>query len=145
MAALNLAQQAKRSILIASQHLEGHLYDNPEFASALSETARHSRYSEVRILIYNSKQIVQDGHCLLLLHQQLPSSVKIRKSSQEHESLQKSLLIADDCGVLEMAADDSYEGIVNFNTPVRARELSRYFNALWNVSLADPELRRLSL
>lgn len=140
-----MTQQSLRHLRIYTPDLESDLYDNREFADAVSQLARSSRFAEIRILIEDTKLIVARGHALLELHRRLPSSVTIRKLTMDIHSLVQPFMIADETGVLLRPDDGEGPSFANFCDRVKARSLIELFDPLWDRSLPDPELRNLSM
>jgi predicted GNAT family N-acyltransferase len=62
---LDLARQCRRQLRILSNSLDHELYHTNEFFDALSDLARRSRFSEIRLLIVDNRPLVQRGHLLL--------------------------------------------------------------------------------
>ena len=60
--ALELAQQCRRHLRLLSHTLDHELFDRDDFASAISQLARSSRFSEIRLLVVEVKPIVERGH-----------------------------------------------------------------------------------
>ncbi len=145
IAALRLAQQAKHSLYIVSRDLDPCIYSNRDFATALTDLARYSRHSEIRILIQDNTAILRDGHRLVELSQRFPTYIKIRKLHPDYAHYNHAFLIADERGVVLRPKADLYEGNVYFNHPNLARDLRAEFISMWEPSQPDPNLRRLSL
>jgi predicted GNAT family N-acyltransferase len=57
--ALELVQQCRRHLRLLSHTLDPELFDRDDFSSALSELARRSRYSEIRLLVVEVKPIIE--------------------------------------------------------------------------------------
>lgn len=144
-AALSLVSQARRNLVIMSHDLDPLIYSNQVFIDALSALARRSRHTQIQILIRGSAAIVRDGHRLIPLSQRLSSSIHIRNIHRDFSRFNEAFLIADRTGILHRPKADLYEGKVSFRAPLKARELLDTFNTIWDISAADPELRRISL
>lgn len=140
-----MAEQSVRHLRIYTPNLESELYDNREFADAVSALARSSRFAEIRILIEDTRLIIARGHALLELHRRLPSSVTIRKLTMDIHSLEQPFLIADQAGVLLRPDDGEGPSFANFCDRVKAKSLIEMFDPLWDRCYPDPELRSLSM
>lgn len=138
-----LAQQTIRSMDIISKHLDAGVFDNPDFFNTVKNLSIASKFTKVRILIKDSEPMVQNGHRLIELIQQLTSSIEVRKISEEYKSYNEAFSVYDGKGIIYLRYADRYEGIANFNRPRLATELSNFFNEVWERSVPDSNLRRL--
>jgi hypothetical protein len=144
-AALALARQARRTLRIFSRDLDGRLYSNEAFRSAVSELARASRYSGLSILVQDPARAVRDGHRLIDLAQALSSHIGVRRVAPDWQEEPGACLLADETGVLWRPNGEGYEGSVDFAAGPRARELRQWFDTVWEHSEPDPEFRRLGI
>ncbi len=140
-----MVSQGHRSMRLYSPDLEHEIYDDPMFASAVSRLARVSRNSDIRILIEDSRNVIQRGHCLLDLSRKLSSTLSIRLLTQTSEELTDSFLLVDDCGVLMQPKEEEDQGFAHFNDRVSNKQWSHLFDELWLRSGPDPQLRHLSI
>src|SRR5207244_1795501 len=92
---LDLTRQCQRHLRILSNSLDHELYNSNEFFEALSQLARSSRYTEIRLLIVDNRPLVQRGHVLLDLQRRLSSSIQLRRVSCEPEDIRENYLLAD--------------------------------------------------
>jgi len=143
--ALAMAQQARRSIQIATRDMDALLYDNAPFSDALSALARRHAKCHIDILVWDSLAAVKQGHRLIALSQRLSSNVQIRKVSDEHAKYTEAFLIADGVGYMSRNLAERYEGVASFHAPLKARTLSQLFTTLWEKATPDPQLRRLHI
>ena len=141
----SMASQTLRYLRIYTPNLESELYDNREFAEAVSKLARSSRFAEIRILIADTRLIIARGHALLELHRRLPSSIAIRKLTIDTHGLPQPFLIADESGLLLRPDDGEGPSFANFCDRVTAKSLIDLYDPLWDRSYPDPELRSLSV
>jgi hypothetical protein len=109
----------------------------------LSALARRGRRSHVHIIVQDSARAVKEGHRLITLAQRLSSYVQIRNPGRDHMDYAGAFLVADGTGLLRRNLADRYEGVVDFNDRLAARELERYFLEVWEHGHPDPQLRRL--
>lgn len=143
--ALALAQQANRSIQIATRDMDALLYDNEPFIDALTALARRHAKSHIDILVWDSMAAIKQGHRLIHLAQRLSSYVQIRKPADEHAHYTEAFLVADGIGYMTRNLAERYEGSASFNAPLEARNLSQLFSTMWDKSTPDPQLRRLHI
>lgn len=142
---VELVSTARRHIRIFSPSLDHAVFDRPDLASALAAVARGSRYSEVRILISDSRPIVKRGHRLLDLARRLPSAVAIQKLTEHPELPSDSFVLRDDGGTLFKPNDSDREGFYDPESRILAKPYIDKFDELWLKSRPDPELRILGL
>jgi hypothetical protein len=142
---VELVADATRYIRIYSPRLDHVVFDNPELISALAGVARRNRYSEVRILISDSRPIIKRGHRLLSLARRLPSSIAIQKLSDHPELPGDSFVLRDDNGTLFKPLDSDRDGFFVPDDRAQAKPYIDKFDALWLKSQPDPELRSLRL
>lgn len=145
IAALALATQAQRSLRIFTRDLEAAIYNTQDFIDTVSKLATHSQHSIVHILIHDSTNVVKNGHRLVELAYRLNSKIKLRKPCYEYRNYNEAFLIADETGLIHRKLADRYTGMANFNNPLEARNLAKFFDEVWEKSEPDPELRRLHL
>ncbi len=143
--ALELAQQARRELVIFSQELDAPLYDNPEFERAVFDLARLHPSTQIRILVQDATRALQKGHSLLRLAQTLSSSVFIRKPSHDFREEYGAFVVADTTGYSQRVIGDhyNYDALASFMEPSQARQLVHHFNKIWEHAEDDPQLRRL--
>jgi len=140
---LQLAQQAGHTIRIYSPVLDHRLYDHEELREALSALARRNKYTDVKILLFDSHRVVKNGHALLSLSRRLPSSVNMRIVHPDYRQLNHEYVVADGIGLVYRIDYENYEGFANFKELSDAGKYTRQFNSAWESSLSDPNLRRL--
>lgn len=140
--AVSLARQARRSIIIFSEDLEGWLYDNDEFTAALMELAQKSRNSSVRLLIRDSRQLLLHGHRLLRASHRASDKITLRKLPSIQSEKHPCFMIVDDNGLLFRQDPQVLQGIGYTDYRARAKPLLEQFEQLWARSGTDPDLRQ---
>ncbi len=145
LATLELVSRARRNLVILSPDLEPALFNNRPFVEAISSLARRHRKSEIRILLASSEAIVRQGYRLVDLSQRLTSAIHIRVMPADYSEFNGAFLVADYRGVLYRKVAGYYTGCVNFEAPLKARQLLETFEMFWTKSELDPELRSLHL
>jgi hypothetical protein len=139
-----LCRSALRDIRILSPQLDPLVFDNSDLADALSAHARKDSHSRVRILIADSRKIVQQGHRLLNLARRLPSSVYIRKLEHHPEMTGETFVSRDRDGIAYYPGDDS-PGFYDPDSRASAQGFIDKFETLWERAVEDPQFRRLGL
>lgn len=151
--ALDLASRGRRQLKILSQRLDPTLYDNDNFASAVSFLARYHRSSSVQILVKDTKPLIERGHSLIRLAQRLPSKVEIRllkqETRQEPDNNAMGFMLVDSDGLLYINDDNAHRaetrGFANYAAAPEMKSLNEVFQRLWQCSEPDPNLRQLKL
>ena len=140
-----LAQQAQRKIRISSPTLDPNIFDNDTLRSHLFNFASQHPSTEIHILVQHPQPLVQNSHRLLQLYHRLPSHVQIRTLKPPCQAVQTEFMLIDQSGILYKQSLQRYSGYAVSWSPLEATELANNFDSLWNVSEADPELRKLPL
>lgn len=143
--ALELAQQSRRHLRLLSHTLDHELFDNENFADAISQLARNSRLSHIRLLVVDVKPIVERGHRLLELCRRLSTTLHMRRADCEPENIKENFIVADDRGVLCYAVREPEKAWADFNNRPLAEDYGAQFDELWHRSINDPELRLLHI
>ena len=141
----HMARQAKRSLHIVSRRLDKELFDNKPFISAVTQLVRRSKYSFIQILVQDASPAVKNGHRLITLSQQLTSYIKIKQLHNDYKEYTRAFIVVDEKAYILREAGDRFEATINYNAPLAARELVRFFNDAWEISEPDPQLRRLHI
>ena len=144
--ALQLAQAARRTLVIYSEDLEPWLYDTEPFADAVRALVRrNSKFVRIEILLRDTRLLQERGHRLLSLYHQTDAQVCIRKLTTTGSSRQPAYMIADDCGLLFRPDAAALTGIGYLDYRARVKTLLDEFHLLWNVAREDHNLRQMSL
>lgn len=144
-AALAVAGEARRSLVIFTRDLEPAIYDRTEFLDIVRRLAISSRFAGIRILLRDPTRAIKDGHRLVELARRLTSRVEIRRVHSDFSDLTEAFLVADEKAVLYRTLADRNEGIADLHDPVRARDKLRLFDTVWEKSEPEPELRQLGI
>ena len=143
--ATELARTASRHICILSPQLDHAAFDNRELSEALSALARRGRQSMIRILVSDSRSIVQRGHRLLELARRLPTSVKLQKLAEHPDWKGQTVVTRDRDGVLYKPGDSDHNGFYEPDSRASTQKHLELFEELWRHSAPDIEFRTLSL
>ena len=139
--ALALIEQVRRSLSIYTPDLEPWLYNHSSIQRACSQFLLAHPRNRLRILIGDSSRAVSEGHRLVVLSRRLTSNLHIRKTHPDYSLQSSALLIADACGMLMRPNADQFSGHALYGDPGRARQQLRLFDAAWDRSLPDPDMR----
>jgi len=139
------AQQASRSLDIASRLLDPPIFNSSEFIEAVRFFVTNNRKVKVRIIVHDPATIVKLGHRLVDLAGNLSSLIEIRKAGHEHKYYSECLLVADDTAFIHRLNGERSEATANFNDRRQSKYYLDEFNKMWDTSVTDPNLRRMSL
>lgn len=142
---VTLAESAARYLYILSPHLDHVVFDNADLVSALSELARRSRQTEIRILLCDTRGLVARGHRLLTLARRIPSTVRIQTIEHHPQWRGQTVVIRDRNGLLYKPADSNSDAFYQPDSRAETQPYLELFEELWRHSEQNPELRSLSL
>ena len=142
---VELCKSARRYIRILSPDLDREVFDNDALLEAISSLARRSRNSEIRILVSDTRTLVQRGHRLLELARRIPSLVHIQVLAEHPEMNNDVMVIRDLDGLLFKPGDSEHQGHYEPDSRAVTGEYVEKFDELWERSVPDVELRRLGL
>ncbi|WOX05671.1 DUF7931 domain-containing protein [Microbulbifer pacificus] len=140
-----LIADARRHIVIYSQHLARPLYHEPHTVQALSDFARSSRYARVQILICDSEPLLRSPHRMLPLIQRLESRIELRKTQPGSEPDNYEFALADDRQLLLRTDGEKWLGQYQDENAVRTRQLREIFERAWLHAQPDPNLKQFFL
>lgn len=144
-ACADIIAQTQQQLCILSQHLDHSVFDNDNIVASISTLSRKSRYTEVRILILDSKKIVERGHRLLDLQRRLSSKILLRKTHALPSDVKNNLLISDRCGLIVQSIKEPEKIWGDYNNqPVAISHLDQ-FNYWWDKATVDNNLRLLEI
>jgi hypothetical protein len=143
--AVELCTEARRYIRILSPDLDHEVFDKEPLCDAISALARRSRYTEVRILVQDTRALVRRGHRLLELARRVPSLVHIQVLAEHPEINNDTMVIRDMDGLLFKPGDSEHQGIYEPDSKAITTAYVEKFDDLWERSAPDVELRRMGL
>jgi len=142
---LQMALEAKRQICIYGRDIDAILFDRPEFIDCVSELARRSPRTEIKILVHDTLANVQNDHRLIPLAQHLSSSIHIHNTAKQHRDFQQTTLLVDDFANLVCPRARVYDGSACLYDRLETRQLQKKFDEQWQQSTPDISIRRLHL
>jgi hypothetical protein len=140
-----LARQAQHALLLYTRDLEPPIYDQAAFLEAIRHRVRSDGQIPIRILLRDSRRVIQRGHRLVELALRLRSFIEFRCPNSDYPVPIETFLLADDCGYLRRPNTGRYAGTASFNDPGRVVEWRNRFMQVWERSEPDTEIRRLYL
>ncbi len=141
----HMAKQCQKSLHIISRNLDPVIFDTAEFADAVKYLALRHRRAQIQIIVFETNAIVKRGHRLLELSGKLSSFIQIRKAHYSFDDYNEFLILADTTAYIHRKNGERYEGTVNFKDRRQANSYLRQFNEMWDLSLPDPNLRKMML
>lgn len=143
--AVELCDSARRYIRILSPTLDREVFDNAQLCDAISKLARRSRHSEIRILVNDSRPIVEHGHRLVTLAQRIPSLIHIQRLSDHPQMNDDTMVIRDSDGLLFKPAGSDHQGFYEPDSKARVASYVERFDELWERSGPDINLRQMRI
>jgi hypothetical protein len=141
--AAELIRQARQQVCIFTPDLEKHIYDDADLINALGQLAIRSRQTQIRVLVRDSDQAIKYGHRLIELCRQHTSSIHLHQTPEDTDDIESAFLIVDDAGYIYKHIGKQFSGYFNANDKLKVRQLGKRFDAAWERSRPDPEMRRL--
>jgi predicted GNAT family N-acyltransferase len=143
--AQELIKQVSKQLRILSYDLDTKIFDNHEMVESISSLARHSRYTNIQILVVDSSKIVSRGHRLINLQRRLSSNILLRKATTLPHEIKNNLIIADQTGTICQSIKEPKKIWANYNNhPITQNYISQ-FDDLWQRAQEDNNLRQLEL
>lgn len=144
-AALSLIRQGNTTLDIFTRDMEPRIYNTQEFAGAVKDMALKNKNVKVRVLVIDPDFAIKHGNSLINLSRRLSSYIEVRKVHEDYTSIPEAYLVVDHRGVLHRKLASRYEGAVNYNLPMRATELLRSFNEIWDKSKSYIDFKQLNI
>lgn len=142
---LELIEMAHQEVCFFGPIIDPVLLDNDRVIDKLSEFARRSPRTQIRVVVQDTRKNVVNSHRLLPLAQKLTSSIKIHIASQKHQELLQQFLIIDTKAYLFCPDAERYQGRVEKHAPAVVRDFLQQFEEIWSHSRPDINSRRLHL
>lgn len=142
---LHIIRRARRELYLFSPLLDHELLDNETIIEALSAFARGAPRAQLRIIILDSKLVVDRGHRLLDLARRLDQKIEMRRLGENFDQKTSSFACADQDAYWLLPSHDVYAGVGDDQAPVNTARLRESFSTAWQKSREDPELRILRL
>jgi hypothetical protein len=142
---LEMALNCRRTLDIASRHLDPALYDQGPFVEAVKQIALNNRLGRIRLLISDIGPVVSRGHRLIDLCSRLSSFISIRKPGRDYKNFNEAMLLADNIAYIHRRFADRYDAIASHNDKRRSADLTGRFEEIWERADIDPNFRRLHI
>lgn len=142
-ATLELVSQAAHTIDIFTQQLTESIYNHLDLIDQIKRCLLASHTNNLRILIKNPDHLLKSRSHLTALAQRLSSNLHIKKIHADYAGDSQDFLVVDGRGIIRRAHGERFEGIANFNNPAQGKELTDYFDEVWNHSQLVTDIKRL--
>ncbi len=144
-AALDITEQTQKQLRILSYDLDARTFDNNEYLSLVSQLARKSRYTEIRIMVVDPTLMVKRGHRLLTLQRRLSSNILIRKTSANPHDIKDNLILADHSGMICQSIKEPEKIWGNYHSRPVVQTAIEQYDDLWERAKEDKDLRQLEI
>ena len=144
-ATVALVKRSSRLIRIYTPDLEHAIWDRTPVLDALTLFSVHHRSARLEALVLDSRKAVQPGHRLIEMARKIGSRFEFRRPREMRRPFKGSLILADDEGYLYRPRGDRYRGWASVDDRYRNRQLSTWFDEIWEQADPDPETRQLYL
>lgn len=145
LAALHIAENVRRELLIFTRDLDPAVLDHADFLEAVRQFVIRSRHTQLRVLVQDATRAIREGHGLVRLATRVSSHVSLHRPHPDDASQAEAFIVADDRAYLYRPLADRLEGRWNSYDPPEARALAKRFQTMWDRSKPEPEFRRLGV
>ena len=121
----------KRDLRMLTRELNPALFNHQGFQAQLSHLARYSRYSDVRILIQDTRPLIGTRHGVIDLAHRLSSAIQIRKTTLAPKTEDQAYVIIDDECLLFLNSEENVMGFANYRAKAESKHILEEFNYLW--------------
>jgi len=138
-----LCGQARHRINVYCHTMTPLIYDTRELIDALQAFALSSPRAELRILVEDTPALGKQCIRLLALRHRLSSRIDIRKTHHEFTDRLDEFVTLDGSAYFHRHNAEHYAASCSFHDPGTTKELDSFFDAAWEHSKPDPELRNM--
>jgi hypothetical protein len=138
-----VAASGQRLISILTPDLEPELYDQPAFLEVIKRFVLARSFAKVRVLLRDQARLSNSGsgNRFVAMARRLTSCLEIRIRAPQFREHHCAYCIADDRAIVYRLRADRWDGIAGFNNPPIARQYLQEFDAMWQASAEDRDLR----
>jgi len=142
---VNMISQANKTIKIISRKMDARLTNHSNFIEAIRSCIVNNSNFNIKILIYQLDEFLNEHHQILELSRRLSSSISIRILNSEYQYHNHDFILVDDSGVIFRELSDRYESTIEYNNKRKNIELTGQFNESWEHAVRDKNLYRLDI
>lgn len=140
-ALIQIAEHCTRTIKIYSPTLPADIFSDARLLNIFSHHCRRSRFTEIKVLVINEKDMVSCTHGLRSLYEKIPSSISIRKLVPTDDEIDyREYMISDDGHMTIRARTRSIQGELSSNRAEIAKQIT-IFDDFWQRSRTIADLR----
>ncbi|WP_438970058.1 hypothetical protein [Methylophaga sp.] len=143
--ALDLIKQARHEICFFGPLIDPVLLDNEAVIEQLSEFARRSARTRIRIVVFDTRKNISQSHRLIPLAQRLTSKIEIHIASPKHQKSHSMFLLVDTEAYMHFPNAERYVGRAENQALAEVRDKQQNFDEIWNQSKQDINSRRLHI
>jgi len=138
-----LIGQAKKNVNIYSHTLCPAIFNNQKIVHACEAFCIKNPYTQLNILVSDSRPITRISHALLGLSHRLPSSIEFKVLASDISPPEGDFVCIDRSAYFQLSNHQHYAGICNFSDAGQTATLLSFFKDAWERSEIDSELRSL--
>lgn len=136
-----IAGHCTRTIKIYSPTLPAAIFGDQNLLNIFSHHCRRSRFTEVKVLVLDEKEMISGTHGLRNLYEKLPSSISIRKLVPTDDEIDyREYMISDDGHMTVRARTRIIQGELTSNRTEIAKQITA-FEDFWQRSRSIADLR----
>ena len=143
--AIQLLAKGERKVRIFSDKMDPQVYNDNHYCQLIQQIATSHPQAEIRILVRNNLIIKAQSVGLAELAGRLGSNMEVRLANRHLDNMRNDYMVVDEAGILLKQEEQRYQGYSVAYSPMAARDLANEFDAIWDHSQKDPELRRLGI
>ena len=143
--AIQLLAKGERKVRIFSDKMDPQVYNDKHYCQLIQQIATSHPQAEIRILVRNNLIIKAQSVGLAELAGRLGSNMEVRLANRHLDNMRNDYMVVDEAGILLKQEEQRYQGYSVAYSPMAARDLANEFDAIWDHSQKDPELRRLGI
>ena len=142
-ALVRLAAQVRGTVALYSRLLGPELYGSSAFVAQIRRFILDNRFARFRIVVVEPSTIVSKGHRLINLATSMSSFIHLRRAPKRYRIIDEEYIVLDETAYLYRDSAARFKARVAFHDRYYCRALLERFDALWEESLPDNNLRRL--
>ena len=140
---LSLFSGAKRKIQIYTENLDPRILNTRDIERSLINFVRKSRNVRVEILIIDERNVQSLDHRLVSLAQRYTSFVSIKVIPRDYHENHFAFYIVDGRQLIYRTVAERFESEVHQVPSVKLKQMSKYFDDVWEQSSPAIHLRAL--
>ncbi|MHC8441209.1 MAG: DUF7931 domain-containing protein [Candidatus Eutrophobiaceae bacterium] len=141
----HMLSQTHFRVSIYSRFLDPRLYGTKGFVRAMERMILSRRMAEVRIAVTDPGAIVRRGHRLLESALRLSSFIHIQRAPESCKNRNEDFIVMDEKAYLYRKIDSRFEATLNYSDRLRCHDLLGEFQAIWNSSQVERNIRNLGI